>query len=144
MRSHPRSREISLQLSNRLRRSAYPRSSFSIFSFFSMWCFNHPRDEIIPAWIEYVLISMSINISTISTPNYSSLDVFYIPKIPKIPAKFNFSIDFSKIRFFFRYYAFRFQLIHAREKSLQNSRIHSYIQMVYRKLPLKIRLQRFQ
>ena len=40
---------------------------FSILFFFSspifLWRFNRPRDEIIPAWIEYVLISMSINIS---------------------------------------------------------------------------------
>lgn len=69
MRSDPRSREISLQLSDKLPRSAYPRYLFFFlfFFFFSspifLWRFNHPRDEIIPAWIEYVLISMSINIS---------------------------------------------------------------------------------
>lgn len=65
--------------------------------------------------------------------------------IPKIPVKLKFSTDFSKIRFFFFVTTVDFDQPMHEENWRQNSpnTPNTFVQMMYRELLLKIRLQRF-
>lgn len=79
------------------------------FFFFSMvfpWWFDRLREEIIPAWIGCVFISISFisintsTIRTISTPNYSTLNLWNI-RFQRFPWNWNFRQTFQKSASFF-------------------------------------------